>query len=665
MRKRLIYMLITLIISGVNQQLYAQASLREAQRQTELLNYNQAIGLYEKAFEKNESVAAARGLAESYRQLNNYPFTESWYAKVVQMEGHEPLDLYYYAEALRNNSKYAEAKEWYQKYQVEAGSEVLPGTGKLIASCDSARNWMLKPVNYAFRLDTSLNTAESDWGAVPYKNGIVFTSDRILNADYMKENRFLFFNANNNLKKSYYGWTGLPYLKLFYAEKDGNGWKAPQLFSGNLNGEFHNGPASFSKDGKEVFFTRTRGITNSKSYTDDKKKRKDYTIKLELYHSKYDEATNSWSDPQPFAYNSPLEYSVSDACFSPNGNFLYFASDMPGGAGQSDLYYCKRLDDGSWDKPVNIKALNTPGNERFPSFDTNSNMYFASNGMGGMGGLDIYVTQYKDGADQWGAPKNIGYPVNTPQDDFNLVFNDDGKSGYLSSNRSGGKGMDDIYQFVKKDLKFRLEGTVVNKKTGVPIGNAIVTLYNQGNNTNLKASTDEAGAFAFNLDENTDYAVTAEKTNFITSRKDSLSTKGYEESKTLYAKLALNIDSIEVNKGIRLNNIYYDFDKWSIRKDATPELNRLVQIMNDNPTMIVELGSHTDSRGSDSYNLQLSQKRAESAVAYIVSKGIEQKRITAKGYGETKPVNQCVNGAKCSEEEFQLNRRTEFAIIRY
>lgn len=230
-----------------------------------------------------------------------------------------------------------------------------------------------------------------------------------------------------------------------------------------------------------------------------------------MYFSKYDETTNSWSDPQPFAYNSPLEYSVSDACFSPDGNFLYFASDMPGGAGQSDLYYCKRLNDGSWDKPINMTTLNTAGNERFPSFDNNNYLYYASNGRGGMGGLDVYVTQYKVGADQWSAPKNVGYPVNTPQDDFNLVFNEDGKSGYLSSNRSGGKGMDDIYQFVKKDLKFRLEGTVVNKKTGQPIGNAVVTLYNQNSNTNIKASTNEIGAFAFNLDENTDYSITAEK----------------------------------------------------------------------------------------------------------------------------------------------------------
>lgn len=200
MRNRIIYLLIILLTFGMHQ-VFGQATLREAQRQTELLNYNEAISLYEKAFEKKESLLAAKGLAESYRQLNNYQFAESWYAKVVQIDGHEPIDVFYYAEALRNNSKYTEAKEWYQKYQQEAGTEALPNTNKLIASCDSAHNWMLKPVNFTFRLDTSLNTAESDWGAVPYKNGIVFTSDRILNANYMKENRFLFFNANNNLKK--------------------------------------------------------------------------------------------------------------------------------------------------------------------------------------------------------------------------------------------------------------------------------------------------------------------------------------------------------------------------------------------------------------------------------------------------------------------------------
>ncbi|MCO4292164.1 OmpA family protein [Solitalea sp. MAHUQ-68] len=662
MIRRCTYIILSLLLLTIKT-VFGQATLREAQRQAELLNFNDAVGLYEKAFDKRETLQSARGLADSYRLLHNYQFAESWYAKVVLMEGHEPMDVFYYAESLRNNSKYAEAKEWYKKYQQEAGNEVLTTIPQLINACDSAGYWMQNPVNFVFKLDTSLNTPQSDWGAFPYKNGIVFTSDRILNQKADKK-PILFFDANNTLKKDVSGWTGLPYLKLFYAEKKNNNWDDPQLFTSVLNGNYHNGPACFSKDGKEVYFTRTRGIVNAKQYTDDKRKRKDYTIRLELYYSKYDEASNNWSEPQPFTYNAPLDYSVSDACLSADGNYLYFASDMPGGEGLSDLYYCKKLADGSWDKPVNLKGLNSPGTERFPSFDNENNFYFASNGFGGMGGLDVYRA-LSLGDNKWSAPKNVGYPVNTPQDDFNMIFAADGKSGYLSSNRTGGKGMDDIYQFTKKDLKFKLEGTVVHKKTGKPLSNAIITLYNKGNNTNIKAPTDANGAFTFNLEENSEYSITAEKTNFITSRKDSLSTKGYTESKTLYAKLSLNIDSIELYKGIRLDNIYYDFNKWSIRSDASKELDKLVQVMTDNPTLVIELSSHTDSRGADNYNLQLSQKRAESAVNYIISKGIDAKRITAKGYGESKPVNNCVNGANCSEAEFQLNRRTEFAILRY
>ncbi|POY35324.1 flagellar motor protein MotB [Solitalea longa] len=662
MIRRFTYLIISFLLLGC-QYVFAQATLREAQRQAELLNFNDAINLYEKAFDKRETLMAARGLADSYRQLHNYPFAESWYAKVVQMEGHEPMDLFYYAEALQNNSKYHESKQWYLKYKEEAGEEVLSNLEQLISACDSAGYRMQHPVNFVFKLDTSLNTLQSDWGAFPYKNGIVFTSDRIINQKASKK-PILFFDANNTLKKDVSGWTGLPYLKLFYSERKGEKWDEPQVFSNTLNGSFHNGPASFSKDGKEVYFTRTREIKNSKAYTHDKRKQKDYTIRLEVYSSKLDEQTSNWSEPQPFAYNAPLDYSVSDACLSADSKYLYFASDMPGGEGMSDLYYCKRQSDGSWGKPVNLKGLNTAGTERFPSFDNENNLYFASTGFGGMGGLDIYRAGYLD-ENKWAKAQNIGYPVNTPQDDFNIVFAADGKSGYLSSNRDGGKGMDDIYQFTKKELMFKLEGTVVNKKTGVPLNNAIVTLYNKKTNTNIKAPTDAKGAFAFNLEENSEYTVTAEKTNFITSRKDSLSTIGYTESKTLHAKLSLGIDSIELYKGIRLDNIYYDFNKWNIRADAGPELDKLVQVMTDNPTMIIELSSHTDSRGADSYNLQLSQKRAEAAVNYIISKGIDTKRITAKGYGETKPVNNCGNGTNCSETEFQLNRRTEFAILRY
>ncbi|UKJ06467.1 OmpA family protein [Solitalea lacus] len=724
---------------------YAQASLLEAQRQSELLNYSVAIGLYEKAFERRATYTAAQGLAESYRKVNNYAATESWYAKVVQMPDHTAMDVFYYAEALRNNSKYAEAKGIYESYLKEAGGSALPIIGQLVQSCDSAVVWMQHPVKYIFKLDSALNTPQSDWGVAKYQNGIVFSSDRIIDSSAVKDKRFLHFDIDNNLSKKVCGWTGLPYLKLFYAEKDGNGWKKVKPFSNTLNGEFHNGSVCFSKDGKEVFFTRTR-------FDKSNKKNKNYTIKLELYSSIYNETDSSWSAPIPFAYNSQQDYSVSDACLSNDGSMLYFASDMPEGQGGSDLYFCERQEDGSWGSPVNMKGFNTVGDERFPSFDNEGNFYFSSNGRVGLGGLDIYVVHTSDFNGRKVA-RNLGYPFNTPQDDFKIVFAEDDKSGFLSSNRTGGIGMDDVYQFAKKELKFRLEGNVFNKKTHKSISNAVVTLYNLKTNTELKIPTDEKGNFSFSMDENSDYTVNAEKTSFIAPPKDNLSTKGYKESQitkltigldsiefllegnvynkksnksisnatvTLYnlknntelkaptdengyfafnmdentdysinaektayitpskttvstkgfkeskvTKVSIGLDSIELNKGIRLDNIYYDYAKWNIREDAKKELNKLVQILNNNPTMIIELSSHTDSRGTDQYNMELSQKRAQSAVNYIISTGISPLRITAKGYGETRPVNKCTNGAKCSDQEFQENRRTEFAITKY
>src|SRR2546428_664748 len=608
--------ILTLFISTV----YGQAELREANRQAELFNFSNALNFYNAAWEKKESLASAKGLANCYRQLNDYKFTESWYAKVVQMEGHDAMDLFYYAEALRNNSKYAEAKQYYNKYAEMATDEKLSNIAQLIASCDSAQVWMSKPVKYSFRLDAMLNSSQGDFAPVAYQNGIVFSSDRIPELGLHKDHHLIVFNANNNLRKGVYGWTGNSYLKLYYAELEDGSFTTPIPFAPNLGGDFHNGPVTFSPDGKEIYFTRTRGITNAKEYTEDRDQQKNYTIKLEIYSAAFDQESRSWSTPKPFEFNSPIQYSVGDPCFSPDGKMLYFASDMPGGQGGTDLYFCERQTDGSWSKPLNLgPKVNSVGNERSPSFDKNGVLYFASNGRVGMGGLDIYYC--KGQKTNWTEPHNMGYPVNTPQDDFLIAFSNDGKLGFLSSNRFGGKGSDDIYSFVPKDLKFKLEGMVTNRKTGRPLQNAIVTLFDKTGNTNVKAATDEKGFFKFPLAAESDYSLTAEKTNYITSRKDGFTTKGRDESAILHEQLA--IDSIEIAKNIKIENIYYDLDKWNIRNDARPELDKLVQIMNDNPTIIIELASHTDSRAGDSYNMTLSKKRAQAAVDYIISRGID------------------------------------------
>jgi outer membrane protein OmpA-like peptidoglycan-associated protein len=309
--------------------------------------------------------------------------------------------------------------------------------------------------------------------------------------------------------------------------------------------------------------------------------------------------------------------------------------------------------------PVNLKEINTEGNERTPVLDQENNLYFSTDGRVGMGGLDIFKTQLLPG--KIAEPKNLGYPTNSPQDDFTYLKTST-LTGYFTSNRPGGLGSDDIYSFKEQQRAFvlKLTGIVFDRKSNQPLMNAIVTL-SKINGQTFKVQTDETGNFRFNLDQESDYNLTGEKTNYradVTSFTTINLTVSAEIKKDLY------LERIELEKAIKIENIYYDFDKSNIRPDAAVELDKLVKIMKDNPTIWIELGSHTDSRGNDQYNQWLSQRRANSAVQYIIDRGIEKNRITAKGYGESKLLNNCSNGVKCSESAHQLNRRTEFKIVK-
>jgi peptidoglycan-associated lipoprotein len=333
---------------------------------------------------------------------------------------------------------------------------------------------------------------------------------------------------------------------------------------------------------------------------------------------------------------------------------------MPGGAGGSDIYYCTKNNDNTWSAPVNLRAVKTAGNERSPVSGPNSNFYFSSDGYIGMGGLDVYKAQVSN--ETIDHIENLKYPFNSPQDDFGFSLDQQGNIAFLSSNRTEGMGQDDIYSLkIPPVIRLRLIGKVLDTRTNNPIPNALVVLSKIDGGI-LKVETDETGAFDFKLDQESNYTLAGVKTGFLADVKE-LTTAGLNTSTVLEKNLYLGV--IELNKAIRIDNIYYDFDKWNIRADAAAELDKLVKILKDNPTIWIELGSHTDSRGKDAYNLTLSQKRAESAVQYIISRGIDKNRITARGYGETQLLNRCANGVPCSEAEHQLNRRTEFKIVKY
>jgi outer membrane protein OmpA-like peptidoglycan-associated protein len=391
----------------------------------------------------------------------------------------------------------------------------------------------------------------------------------------------------------------------------------------------------------------------------DLSKPSDLVNRLEIFYSTY--SKGKWSEVKPFAYNKPMEYSVGHPALSPDGNTLYFISDMPGGFGSTDIYYCEMNDNGNWSKPVNAgSTINTSGKEVFPYMDADGNFFFSSNGQPGMGGLDVFMA--KGSKASWETPENMKYPINSPKDDFSICYSETHKSGFLASNRDGGSGSDDIYSFEFNPPKEVV--VVINTKdkldsSMVDLEDVDVTIVNKHTNKDKNYTTDANGRVYVTLPSFTLFEIKGKKDEYLSTMK-LVETKCRTNHDTIMVEL--EFDRLVINKPIVINNIYYDFDKWDIRPDAAKELDKLVITLKQNPKITIELSSYTDSRGSDTYNMFLSQKRAESAVTYIISRGVTSERIVAKGYGETKPVNRCINGVACTDAEHQLNRRTEFMV---
>ncbi|GAA3927735.1 OmpA family protein [Chitinophaga oryziterrae] len=628
-----------LLFSSLNA--VGQYILNEADKQYEAFKYAKAIDLYEQAYKKKATLHAAERLADCYRFNNDYKQAESWYAIAIKMQGSKPENILHYARALQNNSKYAEAKTQYLSYAA-ADKNVTAAQKDIWAnSCDSAIAWMKNPDPIRIDNYKVLNSAQSDWGAVPYMDGTVFTSDRYADGvTHLKPKKaFLRFDTRIDPDSQLYGWTGNDYLHLFF--KSGS-TDSVHLFPLKTGTDYHVGPVSFTKDGNEMYFSLTRiprKITRAKGEPS--------TINIEIYHSKKDSAGN-WSAPVAFPYNKVDAYSVSDPFITADGNTIYFSSNMPGGAGGSDIYKCVKTAD-EWGQPVNLKEVNTTGNERSPAVDKNNTLYFSSDGRVGMGGLDIYSMA------PGGVVKNAGYPVNSPQDDFAFSLREAGGIAYLSSDREGGIGSDDVYKVYEREVPATpVAITVIDEKTKEPLENGIVTIVQDGSPA-IKTQTDENGKVVVGLDKDSSYKLIVEKSDYHVNEitGDSIGGK------------PVPLTKIEMNKEIKLDNIYFDFNNFHIRPDAQASLDKLVKLMKSDATIWIVLGSHTDSRGNDAYNMNLSEKRAGSVVAYLIAKGISKNRVSAKGYGETLLLNKCTNGVSCTEAEHQVNRRTEFKIVKY
>lgn len=630
----------------------AQYVLLQAREQNALYNYTSAIPLYEKAFRKKQTAEAARGVANGYYQQRDFIQAESWYAKLVALKDHTTSDEFYYAKSLINNGKYTDAKAVLTK--LDTSKIALNDTllSRIIAGCDSAVYWHANPMAGKLVNIEKLNSAQSDWGAVSFKDKIIFASDR---PTRLKKKQPFF--RNTNLSPLTYGWTGDSYQHIYSANI--NDSESIAMFDTSIIKEYyHSAVASFTADGKEMFFAITRYVKKKAKFVGVEHP---YILNIEIYYTTLDSVKNKWREPKRFPYNDILQNSVGDPFIAPDGKTLYFVSDAAwNNKGGTDIYYCKRLSDTSWEAPVNMgDSINTPGNERTPFFDDKGNLYFASDGHTGMGGLDIYKAT-PDNNGNW-TVVNAGTPINSPQDELTPFFTKSYK-GYFASNRLSGKGSDDIYRF-DPALIFRLEGEVLHVKTNQPVSNAEVTLTNLNTNTPVKMVTGANGAFSFMLDSITSYQLAALKPGYTPSATESLTTVGLEESTVIHKTLYLDlVPPPPPPEPVAIEPIYYNFDKSNIRPDAVNPLDHIVQLMKENPDWKLSISSHTDSRGSDNYNMKLSGRRAASVMMYLTEHGIDASRLTAQGFGETRLVNNCSNGVPCSAAEHQLNRRSEFVV---
>ena len=615
----------------------------KAERLYNEFQYALAAEIYQKLTDTSKpELKDMEHLAECYKKMNKYEDAQIWYARIAEDPACSVENLLNYGEILKANANYTKAKKIFQSYISKTRDRKKVAVS--MAGCDSAKVWISRPTNYVITNQEQVNTKQSEFAVFPDGNDRVFFTGEPLLTD----------------KRNKYGWTGNAFLRIFTAARQPDNTLVSSSISDlEFNKEpYHVGPVSSNKSGSIFFITRTYpGKSNSTTVINGNTY---HTQNMELYIQA--RVYGKWQQPVPFAYNNVDKYSLGHAVLSIDEKTLYFVSDMPGGYGGTDIWYSELLSDGTWGPVQNAGGtINTPGNELFPSIGPDGSLYFSSDGLPGMGGLDIFCS--KGAGNQWSKPVNLKYPINSPGDDFAYCADVSNDRGYLSSNRSNGMGGDDIYSFdlLKSDAALTVVGMAFDKKTGRALPGANITLYDPNNTIAVRQDSKPDGSFEFQLSKPDVYLLHGSKQSYY---PDTLSIGLKKLSANDTVRVALYMDPLlEKGKTFRLKPIFYDFDKFNIRKDASVILDELVRTLYENSTLKIELASHTDSRGSNEYNLNLSQKRAQSVVDYLVGRGISRDRLVAKGYGETRLINKCADGVDCSEAEHQENRRTEFTVL--
>jgi outer membrane protein OmpA-like peptidoglycan-associated protein/tetratricopeptide (TPR) repeat protein len=605
--------------------------------------YIDAIKTYERVAEKGyKSADMFQKLGNAYYFNAEYDKAARWYGELFAMTSDlEPEYYYRYGQSLKAIGQNDKANEMLEVFHQKAAND---SRGKLL---EKNRNYLaeIKANSGRYQVeDAGINSKYSDYGSTFHLNKLVFASAR----------------DTGSLGQRKHKWTNQYFTNLYTADLgDGMTPGTVQKFSETINSKFHESTPVFTTDGKTMYFTRN-------NYLDGKKGKDGNSITLiKIYKASFE--NEQWTNVTALPFDSD-QYSTAHPALSPDNKTLYFASDMPGTLGQSDLFKVKINDDGSFGSPENLgNTINTEGKETFPFVSEENELYFASDGHPGLGGLDIFVSKINsDGT--LSEVQNVGSDANSPKDDFAYWINTKSRRGFLTSNRDGGQGYDDIYKFLetkKLICEQELYGVVTDLASAQILPDAKITLFDNAFSLVNTAVSDDKGFYSFVVECGKTYNVRAEKTEYTT--KEQKITIANENGKTNLpvtlekekCKVAVGDD---LGKCFGIKMIYFDLDKYNIRQEAALDLEKILDVMNQYPTMKLDIRSHTDSRQTFKYNEILSDRRAESTINWLVKNGVDANRLTGKGYGETQLVNKCSDDVECTEEEHQLNRRSEFII---
>jgi outer membrane protein OmpA-like peptidoglycan-associated protein/tetratricopeptide (TPR) repeat protein len=640
--KKLIYSIfLSFLFFNTNAQ---ETVLSRADRYYNKYAYIDAIAIYEKLAEagyREDKIFQRLGNAYYF----NAELTKAlkWYNELFLLNNQQDPEYYYrYVQTLKSVGDYSEADKMLDIFNEKIKTD---SRGVLF---ENNKNYLeqIKLNSGRFEIaDAGINSTESDYGTTMLDGKLVFASAR----------------DTARLSKNTFRWTNRSFTNLYTAvvKSDGS-LESPIQLNKKINSKFNESTPVFTKDGNTMYFTRNNFLVGKRG-KDDKKVTLIKLYKAELVKDK-------WINVVELPFNSD-QYSIAHPALSVDEKKLFFASDMPGGQGQSDLYSVTINNGGTFGKPENLgPVINTEGRETFPFISGDNELYFASDGRPGLGGLDIFVAKIKDDAG-FGDVQNIGEPVNTKFDDFSFIIDHASRKGFFSSNKSGGIGSDDIYKFTETrrlDCNKKLSGLVVDSQTNLTLSDAKVILLDSNFQQILEVVTGKEGRYTFEVACIKNYYIRVLKQDFETNESE-IKIGSSKDKYELDVKLEKQIKKIQVGtdlaKILDIPFIYFDLNQSFITPEAKFELEKVLAVMTQYPKMKIDVRSHTDSRENKNYNLILSNKRAKATIEWFVKRGISNQRISGRGYGESHLVNQCSDNVKCSEEEHKINRRSEFVVL--